>query len=254
MAVTYGGVPLKGNDREVDALIAQYLPTRDVYEWEGETHPLPNRQFLTQSGYVPNLSRPIKTGHLWWPRGASRWAVAHFLCSDNDLALIRPLAQPSTGYTSLPLVLSGKNGNSISPQMWMLPARPLSNIAGTNGLKLLTLVDTRFWWWMGNTGNMAAQSTWTGMFAAVGVMLGISIAVDPIPAAYLTPATFLASSYEYVPNLLDACAMNVGMRFTRSYAGVCAVRGWASAESLQDMQMADGTNLVMGGRYKLGDS
>lgn len=203
--------------------------------------------------------RGLRLGSLWWPSGASRWAMFHGLATDNDLAAIRNNLK-NTGYQSEDsegallygpgqLVLSEENQQfktvgKITATMFMLPARPLFDITGQNGLNLLTLVDDRFGWWFRDSGNITVvdgETTWGDLFDQIAIALGVDINydVDPdtdaIPETYLYPGHGLAAQYEQTPLLLDAVAYNVGQRIVVELDGsVYSFTATSSYDMMQD--------------------
>jgi hypothetical protein len=90
--------------------------------------------------YPDQRKRPIRVGSLWWPQGASRWAVGHFLATEGQLDAIRSVvyaggvaANYSPGFASWPLVLDdgtvnavGSTAYGVVAQMFMLPPRPIA--------------------------------------------------------------------------------------------------------------------------------
>jgi hypothetical protein len=235
VALSYAGVTLPIPTQEAVAWVEANLSLADVLEFSRLHWPSFGLSYLAFPGSLPD--RPIQVGRLWWPRGASRWAMGHWLVDHNTLEQIRQNTE-STTYTAQPLLMTWVNARTqvevarISPNLFMLPARPLSQIAGFNGLHLLTLVDDRFFWWQRSTGNLSiteGTTTWEDLYALLGTALGVTITVDPIPAAYLKPSFFLGLSYAYTPVVLDAVAYNVGQRLTRALDGSVRARNPVNA-------------------------
>jgi len=215
--ISYAGVPLGHPTPEIAAWVAQNVSTEDCFPFA----PLNDQGLgLEQLPYRPQTPpAPVRVGRLYWPWGASRFATAHYLCTDADLARVRAYCYPTAdGMREAPLVIDTGNGQSVTATMWMLPPRPLAAVTPGHELWLLTLVDDRWrWWW--RAASVAGQSTWAALYSAIGTALGVTITADAVPAAYLTPPPEMAASYAALPLLLDAVAMSVGQRVVRGFDG-----------------------------------
>src|SRR5262245_64049547 len=151
-ALTYGGVPLgvvgsgsglggalwRWAKRQLPSAVvrqeavAQWVEhnvsPREVYEFAYRSAwPGPNLAGLTFQPWVP--TRPVRPGTLFWPVGASRWAVGHFIATGAQVDAILPLAYGNASPwkpTPLNLVLdTGRQNQSITASMYLLPPRPL---------------------------------------------------------------------------------------------------------------------------------
>lgn len=224
--VTYGSVPLIDPGAEVRAWIEASLSTADIYgtvsAWPGPRNPsrwpFPPRRNL----------RPIRLGSLWWPRDAQQHAVYHGLCCDDDLKVIRAAAYLGGSYRPLPLILDDGSGTGpVTTSLYMLPPRPLAQCPGREAqardLFLLRLVDVRYFWpeRAADIAITPGVTTYAALFAAIATGLGITLTVDTISAAYLTPPAELTAHYESLPHLLDAACQQVGHRFVRLLNGTC---------------------------------
>lgn len=239
MSLTYAGIDLLIPTAEVAAWVEANISVRDVYEFVRRYWPGPRLQGLTFPGMQPD--RPIKVNCLWWPVGASRWACGHFIVSEARLAQIRQVVEPSgSTYQPAPLVMTWVDATTntivdfVSTSLWMLPARPLSQISGLNGHYLISLVDDRFWWWQANTGDVTVTeptTTWVELYETLGTALDESIDADPVSANYGTPASTLSTKYEDVPPVLDAVAYNCGQRIVRGLDGAIYATNVLTAEA-----------------------
>src|SRR5258707_1347925 len=140
--LTYAGVPLLSPTKETADWVEKHISPNDTHPW---AEPLTgkNRSYYTITG--GNVERPIKLGTLYWPTGASRWAVGYFLASAGEIGSIRQKVYASGSYVTQPLVMDdGKR--KITTNLWMLPPRRLAQLPNYNGLYLLTLVDDRYFW------------------------------------------------------------------------------------------------------------
>jgi hypothetical protein len=267
VGVQYAGITVNSDDRDGTwaAWVEANISTLDLFEWWKKVLPGSVRlDFLGRPGVIDNLPR-IKIGVLHWPRSASRWAVAHFIVSTTRLNQIN--AAVGTG-TPAAQTLSitwtdGKTGNqtaSISPKLYMLPARPLSAIdPSTPGLTrawLLTLVDERFWWWQKSTGALTVTentTTWAQLYTSLGSALGVTITADAVNANYMKPSGILAAPYEPVPAILDAVAFSCGQRIVRKLDGTVLARNAVNAASDQgaDLALSTSRSKSAGGRILL---
>jgi hypothetical protein len=226
--LSYAGVPLLAPDEPLLAwgrvnLDWSWLPGWVERSWPGKG--------LARLGFGLHWPRgPVEVGKLVWPTGAQRWAHFHGVADSASLDLIRAQVYQGGGYQAQPLTVSD-GVTSVSPSLWMLPPRPLSQVAGAAGRWLLTLVCGRFFWWFRAAAVTitGGTTTWQDLYAALGSALGVSVAVDPIPAAYLKPAADLATQYEALPPLLDAAAYSVGQRIVYGLDG--SVRAWNADNS-----------------------
>jgi hypothetical protein len=267
MGLSYAGVDLIVPTTELCEWIERNISPRDVYEWAYRAWPGFN---LTGLAFPEWMRRPsIKLNTLWWPTGASRWAVGHFLCTESQLRDIRPLVVNNSTHTpartfpvssisgdpqqatlsidSDPLTSAGvaTGTNFISTDMFLMPPRPLSqflNVPSLNGHYLLTLVDDRYYWWSCSTGNMTiteGTTAWSDVFTTLQDQLGLSqspFTIDTVSSDYLKPSRTFGQPYEAVPIILDSAAYNVGMRVVRKLDGSIYIM---SAKKSRDVQNAN---------------
>lgn len=225
--IAYAGVSLGVATVEVAAWVEQNLSVADVVEFAPRT--TPGLGLLAVPWCAPRPPGPVRPGRLYWPWGAQRYAVGHYLTTSDDLATIRDVVYPGDGYEPADLVLDDET-TSVTAEMWMLPPRPLGQVGEDTGLWLLTLVDERFFWWQ-QAAAIEAQVSWTALYGAIGTALGAVITVDTIVGAFLTPPESLASTYHALPVLLDAVAASVGQRIVRGYDGSVTAQNAASART-----------------------
>lgn len=243
MPITYAGVNLDPPTAEEADFIASTIPPWDIYcpladakSWPGK-----NRTAWPFAAWCP--LPPVRPGRLHWPWGASRFAFANFLADDTQLAAIRAKVYGAGGttYTSQTLILDdSRTGKKISPKLYMLPPRPLAQIAGKNGLYLLPLVDPRYFWWevAASVVVTAGTTTWAGLISSIATALGVTITADSISANYLKPPADLTARYEYLPLLLDAVLACIGHRFVAKLDGTFVTQAPLTAKTSQDNQTA----------------
>ena len=243
--ISYAGTVLRQATEEVATWIATNIPPEEVFEFAPCYSAGPGLENVPFT--PPRLPGPVRVGKLHWPWGAQRFAVGHYLTTSTDLVAIRNAVYPSgTGYQPAALVLDGANGLAVTTPLWMLPPRPLAQVGGDPGMWLLTLVDDRFFWRF-RAADVTAQSTWTGLYAAVGTALGVDIVVDDVPSAYLTPPADMMSAYHNLPAFLDGIALSVGQRIVRAFDGTVVAQNVTSARTSWQAQRETYRGRVLAG-------
>jgi PKD repeat protein len=253
MPLSYGGVPLPDITPDAVEWAEKHISLKDVHEfqrqaWPGfgrETWPFPGRE----------RDQPIKLGRLSWPNGAANWAEGHFLVTDDQLPAIRQVVF-ATGYKSQPLVMDDGAGGAITATMFMLPARQLAQIPGSNGMYLLTLVDQRYFWWQQAADIEVVENTttWQALYSAIAVAVGVTINNEAVNGNYLFPPANFTSRYRYLPLLLDAVAASLGQRVVVSLAGVVSAQSATTALASQKKQLAATYAKQAGGTFTLDKS
>lgn len=223
--LTYGGYPLRPATPELAAWISSSIPPHRVFSFH--RHPrLSSAIFDPRTHLERFLSTPIQMNTLTNPWGASRWGHAAFIVDGDTLDALRAASYADGGYLSRPLVISDGVGGTITNDMYMLPAVPLTlaplsanDIASR--VHLMVLVDVRYFWWevAANLTVTENTTTWATLIAAIGTALGVTIEHDAVPAAYLKPGVGLAAKHEHLPMVLDLLAASIGMRFVRTFDG-----------------------------------
>ncbi len=248
--ISYAGIALAQNDLPVAATAREALASADLCDFAELSGPAQNNATWPPGG----RSRPVRLGSLWWPWGAARFAYAHVLATDNELAQIRPLVYGTSTTLFRPQTFTmddARTGRRISTSLYLLPPKPLDQIAGNNGLSLLTLVDARFYWWEATPVDIEVtpgQTTWAQLIASIAAALGVTITTDTIAAAYLYPSAAFTSRYEFLPPLLDAALVNTGQRLVRKLDGTLITQDPLTAKKSQDAQLASWTK-SKGGQY-----
>lgn len=247
--LTYAGVTLPLPSQETYLWVLRSLSPADAPDFQRRSWPGRNLTGMAWPGQTP--PRLPKLNTLYWPTGASRWAVFYGLANDADVQALRTACLTGSQVKAQPLVLSQRNPDgtaaqaggsdaTVTAQMYLLPPRPLMQCPGQvtgpigapdspygDRLWLLTLVDERYLWWQKALGNLSVTentTAWTDLFTSLGRALGTTLNVDAINAAYLKPAAAWAKSAEAIPPMLDAACYNVGMRFVRGLDGFARVQ------------------------------
>lgn len=267
MTLSYAGISLYVPTNEQQVGIQAWLDSWSDLEFAG--HPWPGKD-LTGMTFLPTQPYPHpKIGSLYWPFGASRWAVGHFLATDNQLAQIRVTVypgldigtsdDPGDGFVNSPIpaplvMLSKAVGAPLAPvtaSLYMLPPRPIHQIQGANGLNLLTLVDQRYFWWYVDSDiqPISSATTWTTIYGNLADQLSLTINVDPISSSYFFPAPEFTNYYQNLPTMLDAVAYNCGQRIVCSLAGAVSAQNVATDAAILQSNI---TNMNMYGAKLLG--
>ena len=241
MALKYGGVNLCVIDNfqklQIGLWLAKHIPPSEIYEFaDRSTWPGKNQTGASWGAWLQQ--RPVEVGRLFWPTGASRWAVGHFLATGKMLEQIRdkaygkaqlPAGEARQPPVALDLVMSSskRRGKRIVAKMYMLPPRPLVKMAGdpSLGLHLLTLVDQRYFWWHRHTGDLdiTEQMLWEDLISELFTSAGVSDYGVMLPHAdYLYPFNkrpLMKAKYETLPLLLDTAAYCCGCRVINNLSG-----------------------------------
>ena len=225
--ISYGGEILPTPTEEASAWVEKNISLSSILHFSYLHWPGTRRLSWPFPAHVSD--ERVRLGVLSWPTGASRFASIHLLVTEEQLSRIRPKAYSPTAtnsYQSLTLQLGSKKTiDYVETSLFMLPARPLAVPAGLlqgeHSLWLLTLVDVRFFWWERAASIVITPgtTTWASLFTSLGTGLNETITTDTIDADYLKPGNSLTARYEYLPLLLDAACVNVGMRLVRSLNG-----------------------------------
>lgn len=239
-------------------------PPPELIAWiEAEADPRWPQDFVPAAWPGPSLLRfdgplqwpkfPVRINTLFWPAGAARFAVGYYLTDLAGATAIRKKAffndahPPAAAWTPRDLVINdGVTKRTIS--LYCLPFRPLQQITLSDkkrtptGFYLLTLVDDRYLWWtrQGVITISAGVTTWAALYAQFATLLGITLTVDTVPAAYLTPPADLAAQYDPLPVLLDTAAWSVNQRLVRDpVTGFC--RMWNADSSVAQHKLNTAT-------------
>ncbi len=217
----------KGECRRVADWIERNIRPEEIFPFAAHawTGTLTNSPLLQ---ITPERPRPIKVGSLWWPRGAMRFARAHYVVSESQLEQIRKNVQQPRGTLQNAILSLADGARTLNIPMSMVPAWPLAQAVAGAHMWMLTLVDDRYWW-QPDVCEIAVQAgvtTWNDIYTQLGNELGITINADPIAAAYGMPPENYAAEYQPTTMVMDAVAWSVGQRIVRD-----AVTGTVSAQN-----------------------
>ena len=243
-------------DREVEQLIKKFIPMESYMPWLRQSWPGFGLQHITSSYRIFDDVLAFKIGRYRHPTGATRFGYGHFLINSDSLAMVATAAYDGNGgYNTITLSMGNPESNQqgtlnaleqINVTVYMLPPTPLSGIRGLTGmvqsLYLVTVVDTRYFWWWQNFGNImiTSSTTWQSLIDGIGTTLGLEmpITVDIIDPAYLNPSIEMFQlPYEPIPVILDAIATNIGMRVVVDYGGNVFMMLYGTALGLLNSDM-----------------
>lgn len=262
---TYAGIALAQPTPELIAWVESYVPTRDIVQF----NPVPYLDHLQNVMPYPDQSDdPVQIGSLWWPQGASRWAVGYYIVTESQRNAINAIVNNRSTYNPANLVLDDAT-SSITASMWMLPPRPLAQNppdadsltkwimpkadSGSSGepVYLLTLVDDRYFWWQraGDITLEPPKTSWANLISQIGTILGVTITTDTINPVYLKPPASLIQYQNFLPLLLDLCAFSVGLRVIRLLNGNVILQSATNALASMNAQLAANPQRMAGGIY-----
>jgi len=256
MALSYANVFLPTYTGAAANLILQRMSQRDRFQFEQpdihKSWPGKCRTHWTFGGH--ELFPPIRPGVLWYPSGASRFAIFYGIVDGTALAAIRQQALSGQTYSARTFIMSqqdsqGNTVSSITLQMYMLPPRPLFQNPGEGlsatprtDLWLITLVDDRYFFWLKNTGNISTSTgvQWSALYSTLAADLGITLTADAINTNYNNyfVSTLFSAHYDNAAFMLDGAAYNVGQRIVRALGG--SYNAWNVATSVAQVK----TNLL----------
>jgi hypothetical protein len=255
--ISYAGVPLTEPSPALRAWAEAAVRPAELYEFAARAWPGAER--LNWPDF-PGWHPPVRLGHLFWPAGASRWAVGHFVASSAQLAAVKAAAVSGTygDFRAADLVLDD-GANSLTTSLWLLPPRPLAQTPGGPDGYLLTLVDERFFWWTLQKAFAVLEgtTTWADVFALPGAAWAApwttAVTADAVPSAYLAPSGEFGLYYLALPRLLDAAALSAGLRVARRLDGAVLAQSYTAAAASAAAQLGLGWPRRAGGAFDAAD-
>lgn len=258
--LSYGGKGLvydrlgEKGDEQLREFIDRYQPPADLIvdalqgphaqRWHNNVSGEKNAVTLALPNWPDRT--PLKINQLYWPSGATRWAIGLFLCDQTTAFAI----EQSLGTAQTLKMSDGINTPAISVSMYALAPRPINLLSRGQTLYLLPLVDERYYWQQKHVAGVTLddESDWT-----LGGDLGISTAitvgtVDIQNAAYGIPDNDeLGRDYENAAAMLDAVAWSTGRRIVRRMNGTTYIERPDTAAPLVVANLADQKNAIAGG-------
>lgn len=185
-------------------------------------------------------------GTLYWPQGASRFAVGQYLVTDLEAQSIREivLEDPITNHLTLTLGGEGTGQDEVTFQMHLLHLIPLqldraATPIGVGGFYLMILVDYRYFFQtLAPDWAIDDTTTWDDLDALLLTFLPAGSAADAVDSDYLQPGTALAPPQlatdgvvGWAGPLLDAICLASGRRFVANPDGTFTLQGLSAARS-----------------------
>lgn len=247
----------------VQAFLDRYQPLRDLLA-EIERAPHMGRTENSITGDRHNLSlgvpnyppRPSLTiNQLYWPTGASRWAIGFFLCTDQVKRQLFNTGSSQALNSPAAFVFDDGLQPRFEAELYLLAPRPVTvEIEGAAGqrLWLLPLVDERYWWQYKHIEavELDDESTWE-LDGDLGLIDALGVEIDEIAAAdsdYGIPDEELSRAYENAALTLDALAWSTGRRFVRWPDGTCKLLTAGASESQHQLNLdAEPWFMIAGG-------
>lgn len=244
--ISFADIPLIHAPPDLVEWIGKAIPPTEIWQFSERAWPGPGLTHLDGPPRWPQ--RPVRLNTLFWPRGAGRFSIGNFLADQTALDLIRaavfvdpltllPAWQPDT-------LVMADGDVEIRTDLYLLPARPLSQIVqaddSVSGLFLLTLVDERYLWYYraASIAVVEGGTTWESLYESIATALDITLAVDTIPAAYLSPGDELTQRYKSLPLLLDTVGLCVNQRLVRALDGTCRMWNADASVTQQTLNLA----------------
>lgn len=194
---------------------------------------------------------PLRINELYWPTGASRFAVGFFLMRYEDVLEICPMPMRST------VTLRVNAIKSLTAEMYMgwrlVSPKQHDDTDTENRLCLVMLVDERFWWQGKNAGafEVGNAPTWADIFAELGPRLvGGTLGYTTFASwmMYFPSVKHIVRPYENLPRLMDAICESTGLRVVRQLDGSVFCQSFYAARAVVDdnLESLDG-HLIAGG-------
>lgn len=263
-SLTYAGEPLLYDHGGV---VQKFLDTNQEFDdLRDVTSPLMVR---ADGLSLPNYTLPprIRLNQLYWPTGASRWAIGYFLADkeSKDQIVANVLASDGTNVASTLVVSLGErpepNTQFADFDMYLLPPREITgNYAGDEKtLWLLILVDDRYWWQFDNMGGLEVEegdSNWNEVIfyfegaGGLGDRRFADVSSEPssaISADYLGPdPKEVTRLYDNTALMYDSAVLSVGHRVVADYGGRTHHESPTDAAIIRTSNEA-GTSAIFGG-------
>jgi hypothetical protein len=255
MKAEFASCPLLLEDPlgEVQAWLDRYLSIDDLSLFGWPYGSYANRRTAARRSARNSRSLPVmnwpappppRINTLYWPTGATRWAVGLFLVDGQSLRTIQEYVAETGAAT---LRIGSDDTWVIDARMHLLPPKRISYARQkSEELWLLPLVDERFFWREEsidrsvriNNDPAEQLTTWEDLFETIGFSLGLSIETGVIPDEYAYPdKTELERLCDDPAALLDAAAASVGCRIVRRLDGVVELQDYGSAQDIHEANL-----------------
>lgn len=255
--LTYGTLPfLTEVGQGISEFLDQYQSTEDMRN----LGPAVSRVGSRADGLpFPNYPLPpkIRPNQLYWPTGASRWAIGYFFATDAiKKQMVEVVHSKGLQHAELKVVTNSE----FTAEMYLLPPRRISGMEDSQACWLMPLVDERYYWQYENIGDFAVDAesedgSWDDVFGQLGTQLGVSIAHDGTSSAYLAPdPEELTRRYDNAAVLLDAVSHSVGHRLVRWPDGTVKSMNFTNSETqlTENTGSSPAWQQIAGGDFDIG--
>lgn len=197
---------------------------------------------------VPNYPPPptrFRINSLYWPTGASRWAICYVMVDGETLAGIRGDTNDFTdaAYLTLNDGASEDNQGIAAPMFGLAPRRIncVPDLDDKENLYILPLVDERWFWQFKHMGEIDKPddvTTWAQLYSWIATRLGISLSAETVSSDYDEPEKVEIERWHDNPAMmLDAVAHSVGHRILAGHDGTYSAVSFSEGEqNLEDNQ------------------
>ena len=270
--LTFAGQELLFPTPELDAWIARNQELCDLSQFASEPARIYSGRQACRSRFEQNkgLGLPVinwpsppppRLNTLYWPTGATRWAMGWFVATDKVVSALLKKTRSGSSVLKGTLGFGDDLDNDTATtvlglDMWMLPPRPMSVTSTTQDvgdLYLVPLVDERYFWQFTSLGDyeVSTSTSWTTLINRLATQLGVTITVQSnIEAAYLKPdPTDFTRRYDNAALLLDAAAWSVGRRIVRKLDGSVVMQSRSVADTQLEENLDLGEDLLCGGDF-----
>ncbi len=251
MPASFAGVPLSLGDPggAVQAWVDRFRPLEDIIPvctpaayCEGRDRPQSQHAHAVGLPTFNWQRRPSRwrLNSLWFPTGASRFAIGLFMTTLHGATLIQEALEADAEDGSATLILND-GVRTLSLTMYALPMRPIGAIGTDNPVVLLPLVDRRYFWQFAKLGEMPLTQpiTWSDVRTKITEDLGVTITAPDPTTEYLAPDwSEWARSYENAAIALDGYAATIGQRC------VALLNGTYKLQKADDALAIVGSNLA----------
>lgn len=166
---------------------------------------------------IPNYPPPprLRLNSLYVPNGAIRWSRGLFAVTKKNLDKILEDIGASSEPTPLEFYVDDGGGHTMFQPMWMLA--PLIGKTGGDDLRLIVLVDARYWWQFHHLADDVEfdhTTTWYDLFRDIlAAIPGSHTAPSDIDSRYLSPDwVSFQRNRENAAMLLESAAWSVNRR------------------------------------------
>ena len=271
--LTYADAPLLGDEGgQIQGLLDRWMPLEELPFGCVNPHMIDGVDGPFSEGVAGNPARVAwpkqpkpRINHLYWPTGASRWAIGYFLVDDDSLATINTatkLDSVTDPLTAATLKFSNDPDTQTEFETDLFPLTPFPITAdpgSTKKLWVLPLVDDRYRWqfqsFRNGSGNPLPDdsATISQFLTAWSTATGVSVTntisgmvTDRGPDAHEFNRPGLNSGVA-----LDAFAHSFGLRVKRLFDGTVEVAtGGGTEETLLDTNVNAEGPVIVGQRLE----